>query len=171
MSPTNMHQYVGLDVSLKETSIRVIDEAGKIVWRGRRDSTPEAIAEAIEKHARHARAALSLKVNKTDDNDAEGIAQIMRVGWYREVTVKGLDCQAVRALLVARTQIVSQITTLKNCVRGILKTFGRVLPKCLGSRFPDRVREAIDGHPVLGEIIEHNRVWTIPGSRIKSGRE
>src|SRR6516165_11258792 len=38
----------------KETSIRVIDEAGKIVWRGRRDSTPEAIAEAIEKHARHA---------------------------------------------------------------------------------------------------------------------
>ena len=104
--------------------------------------------------ARHAKAALSLTVNKTDANDAFGLAQIMRVGWYREVTVKGLDCQAVRALLVARTQIVSQITTLKNCVRGILKTFGRVLPKGLRSRFPDRVREAIDGHPVLGEIIE-----------------
>ena len=73
--------------------------------------------------ARHAKAALSLKVNKTDANDAFGLAQIMRVGWYREVTVKGLDCQAVRALLVARAQIVSQITTTKNCVRGILKTF------------------------------------------------
>ena len=48
----------------------------------------------------------------------------------------------------------SQITTLKNCVRGILKTFGRVLPKGLRSQFPARVRAAIDGHPVLGAIIE-----------------
>jgi transposase len=104
--------------------------------------------------ARHAKAALSLKVNKTDANDALGLAQIMRVGWYREVMVKGLDCQALRALLVARAQIVSQITTLKNCVRGILKTFDRVLPKGLRSQFAERVRMAIDGHPVLGAIIE-----------------
>jgi transposase len=185
MSQSN--QYVGLDVSLKETSICVIDDADKIVWRGQVDSTPEAIASAVKRHAphavriglesgqlsswlfhelkeaglpvicvdaRHAKAALSLKVNKTDANDALGLAQIMRVGWYREVTVKGLDCQAVRALLVARAQIVSQITTLKNCVRGILKTFGRVLPKGLRSQFSARVRAAIDGHPVLGAIIE-----------------
>ena len=170
-------QYVGLDVSLKETSICVIDDVGKIVWRGRTESTPEAIASAVKQHAphavriglesgqlsswlfhglkvaglpvicidaRHAKAALSLKVNKTDANDAFGLAQIMRVGWYREVTVKSLDCQAVRALLVARAQIVSQITTLKNCVRGILKTFGRVLPKGLRSQFAGRVRAAID---------------------------
>jgi len=183
MSQSN--QYVGLDVSLKETSICVIDDADKIVWRGQVDSTPEAIASAVKQHApnavrigiesgqlsswlfhelkeaglpvicvdaRHAKAALSLKVNKTDANDAFGLAQIMRVGWYREVTVKGLDCQAVRSLLVARAQIVSQITTLKNCVRGILKTFGRVLPKGLRSQFPARVRAAIDGHPVLGAI-------------------
>jgi transposase len=162
MSQSN--QYVGLDVSLKETSICVIDDADQIVWRSRVDSTPNAIALAVRQHAphavriglesgqlsswlfhelreaglpvicvdaRHAKAALSLKVNKTDANDALGLAQIMRVGWYREVTVKGLDCQAVRALLVARAQIVSQITTPKNCVRGILKTFGRVLPKGL----------------------------------------
>src|ERR1700680_4590534 len=120
MSKSN--QYVGLDVSLKETSICVIDDADKIVWRGRADSTPEAIASAVKQHAphavrigresgqlsswlfhglkeaglpvicvdaRHAKAALSLKVNKTDANDALGLAQIMRVGWYREVTVKG----------------------------------------------------------------------------------
>src|SRR5215470_12196524 len=181
------NQYVGLDVSLKQTSICVIDDAEKIVWRGQVDTTPEAIVSAVTQHAphavriglesgqlsnwlfhglkqaglpvicvdaRHAKAALSLKVNKTDANDALGLAQIMRVGWYREVTVKGLDCQAVRALLVARAQIVSQITTLKNCVRGILKTFGRVLPKGLRSQFAARVRAAIEGHPVLGAIIE-----------------
>ncbi len=187
MPQSTIHQYVGLDVSLKETSICVIDEAGKIVWRGRRDSTPEAIAEALKRHARHAigvglesgqlstwlyhglkerglpvicidarhaKAALSLKVNKTDDNDAEGVAQIMRVGWYREVAVKGLDGQVVRALLVARGQLVSQITTLKNCIRGILKTFGLVLRKGLRSQFPMHVREAIGENAVLAAIVE-----------------
>src|SRR6516165_5985432 len=180
-------QYVGLDVSLKETSICVIDDVGKIVWRGRTESTPEAIASAVKQHAphavriglesgqlsswlfhglkvaglpvicidaRHAKAALSLKVNKTDANDAFGLAQIMRVGWYREVTVKGLDCQAVRALLVARAQLVSQITTLKNCVRGILKTFGLIVRKRLRSQFSQHVREAIRANPVLAAIVE-----------------
>src|SRR4030081_256698 len=185
MSQSN--QYVGLGVALKKTSICVTDDADKIVWRGRTDSTPEAIASAVKQHAphavriglesgqlsswlfhelkaaglpvicvdaRHAKAALSLKVNKTDANDALGLAQIMRVGWYREVTVKGLDCQAVRALLVARAQIVSQITTLKNCMRGIRKTLGRFPPKGFRSQFQARARAAIDGHPVLGAIIE-----------------
>ena len=92
------------------------------------------------------KAALSLKVNKTDANDALGLAQIMRVGWYREVTVRGLDCQAARALLVARAQIVSQITTVKNYVRGILKTFGRVLSKGLRRQFPG-ARMRIDRRP------------------------
>ena len=48
------NQYVGLDVSLKETSICVIDEADKIVWRGRVDSTPKAIASAVKQHSPHA---------------------------------------------------------------------------------------------------------------------
>jgi len=133
--------------SNQETSICVIDEAGTIAWRGKVDSTPEAISMAVKQHAphavriglesgqlsswlfhelkdaglpvicvdaRHAKAALSLKVNKTDANDALGLAQIMRVGWYREVTVKGLDCQAVRALLVARAQVVSS----SGCMTG-----------------------------------------------------
>jgi hypothetical protein len=119
MSKSN--QYVGLDVSLKETSFCVIDDADKIVWRGRVDSTAGSCSNGREAacahavrielesvqlsswpfhelkgaglpvicvHARHAKAALSLKVNKTDANDALGLAQIMRVGWYREMTVK-----------------------------------------------------------------------------------
>lgn len=180
-------QYVGLDVSLAETSIAVIDENDKVVWRGKVASTPEAIAEALKKHApraervgleagqlaswlyhglkakgwpvfcidaRHAKAALSLKVNKTDANDALGLAQIMRVGWYREVAVKGHDCQALRALLIARAQIVSQITTLKNCVRGILKVFGHVLPKKLRATFIASVRETIDGNTTLEPILD-----------------
>jgi transposase len=52
MSQSN--QYVGLDVSLKETSICVIDDADKIVWRGQVDSTPEAIASTVKEHAPHA---------------------------------------------------------------------------------------------------------------------
>ena len=83
-----------------------------------------------------------MKVNKTDANDALGLAEIMRVGWYRKVEVKGHDCQALRALLVARAQLVSQVTTLKNCVRGILKVFGRVLPKKLRAQFIAQAREA-----------------------------
>jgi transposase len=178
--------YIGLDVSLKETSVAVIDENDKLVWRGRVASTPEAIADALKKHAaraerigleagqlaawlyhglkakgwpvtcidaRHAKAALSLKVNKTDANDALGLAQIMRVGWFREVAVKGHDCQALRALLVARAQIVSQITTLKNCMRGILKTFGHVLPKKLRASYIASVREIVHGNTTLEPII------------------
>jgi transposase len=180
-------QYVGLDVSLKETSIAVIEDVEKVVWRGTVASTPDAIAEAVKKHApravrigleagqlaswlyhglnskgfpvicvdaRHAKAALSLRVNKTDANDALGLAQIMRVGWFRKVEVKGHDTQALRALLVARAQLVSQVTTLKNCVRGILKVFGRILRKKLRAQFIDQAREAIGDDATLAATVE-----------------
>ena len=183
---SKLKQYVGLDVSLKETSVAVIGVNDRLVWRGSVASTPEAIADALRKHAaraerigleagqlatwlyhglkakgwpvtcidaRHAKAALSLKVNKTDANDALGLAQIMRVGWFREVAVKGHDCQTLRALLVARAQIVSQITTLKNCVRGILKTFGHVLPKQLRASYIASVREIVEGNATLEPIV------------------
>src|SRR3954451_10489161 len=64
--------------------------------------------------ARHAKAALSLRVNKTDDNDAHGLAQIVRTGWYREVAVKSMDSQAVRVLLMARAQLISQRQATAN---------------------------------------------------------
>ena len=87
---------------------------------------------------------LSLKVNKTEASDAHELAQIIRVGWYREAGVKGIDRQAVRALLVVRAKLGSQVIGIKNCVRGALKTFGRVLPNGLRSRF--RVWAAIAVH-------------------------
>ena len=56
--------------------------------------------------ARHAKAALSLQMNKSDRNDARGLAQIVRTGWYREVMVKSVDSQMIRTLLTTRAQLV-----------------------------------------------------------------
>ena len=57
--------------------------------------------------ARHAKAALRVQINKTDANDAHGLAQVVRTGWFREVTIKSMDAQSLRLLLVARAQLVS----------------------------------------------------------------
>ena len=184
---SQLNQYVGLDVSLKETSISVIDEADKTIWRGRSMSTPDDIAEKVlvrAPHAvriglecgqlsnwlyhglkskglpvicidaRHAHATLSLRINKTDANDAQGLAQLMRVGWYRETTVKGIDCRYVRSLLVVRQRLVFQITAQKNCVRGVIKGFGRVMPKALKRTFVPKIREAIADDALLAALIE-----------------
>jgi len=67
--------------------------------------------------ARHAHSALSVRVNKSDPNDARGLAELIRVGWYREVRVKSDDSQAVRSLLVARSRLVSIRRDLENQVR------------------------------------------------------
>lgn len=99
--------------------------------------------------ARHAKAALSMQVNKTDKNDALGLAQIMRTGWYREVTVKSFSSHQVRAMLGARAQLVGMRTDLINQIRGILKTFGVVLKGTSGLTFEKRIEEIIrDGAPV-----------------------
>ena len=55
--------------------------------------------------ARQAKAALNMRINKTDDNDAEGLAQLVRSGWYREVRVKSREAMLVRSLIGARTQL------------------------------------------------------------------
>jgi transposase len=86
-------------------------------------------------HARQAKAALSLQANKTDRNDAHGLAQLVRSGWYRAVEMKSLDSHELRALLHARQRLVGMRTTLYNQVRGLLKTFGIVLPPGKGSKF------------------------------------
>ena len=86
-------------------------------------------------HARHVAAALSLQVNKTDANDAHGIAQVVRSGWYRPVVVKSLQSCRVRAVLSARNQLVAMRTSLYNQIRGLLKTFGVVLAPGKGATF------------------------------------
>jgi transposase len=92
--------------------------------------------------ARHARAALKMQINKTDQNDAEGLAQIMRTGWYRSVHVKSFDSHRARALLGARVQLVGMTTRLSNHIRGVLKTFGLLPGSMRGAPF-DRQVEAL----------------------------
>ena len=90
--------------------------------------------------ARHAKAALSLQLNKTDANDAYGLAQIVRTGWYREVAVKRLEDPRVRALLSSRAQLVDMRRDLGTKTRGLLKTFGRVVGKVGGRGYEARAR-------------------------------
>jgi transposase len=104
--------------------------------------------------ARHAKAALSLQVNKTDANDAHGLAQVVRTGWFREVAIKSMDAQTLRMLLMARAQLVSQRQAIGNNIRGLLKTFGLVIARGSNGPFASRVREAIADNATLAMIVE-----------------
>jgi transposase len=71
--------------------------------------------------ARHSKAVLKMQINKSDRNDAIGIARIMQTGWFKEVQVKDIDSQSVRALLASRALLVKIKHDLENHVRGLLK--------------------------------------------------
>jgi transposase len=98
--------------------------------------------------ARHAKAALSLQLNKSDRNDARGLAQIVRTGWYREVVVKSFDSQLIRSLLITRAQLVRMRVDLANQIRGMLKPFGLVAGKGGGQPFMARVRALVADGPL-----------------------
>jgi transposase len=103
--------------------------------------------------ARHARAALRMQLNKTDRNDAEGLAQIMRTGWFRAVHVKSFDAHRTRALLGARLQLVGMVTRLSNHIRGVLKTFGMLPGSARGRSFAERVEILIGERPDVAPIV------------------
>ena len=145
-----MDEYIGLDVSLKETAVSVRRD-GKRVWRGKCASDPQLLATLIRKHApaakrvvfetgplsicffhalnaeglpaicidaRHAKAALDTAANKTDANDADGLAHLAKVGFYEEVRVKSFDSMLARTLVAARMRLVRTGTELSNQIRG-----------------------------------------------------
>ena len=103
--------------------------------------------------ARHAKAALSLQLNKTDANDAYGLAQIVRTGWYKEVAVKSQGSHRLRTLLSSRAQLVNMRRDLATKIRGVLKTFGRIVGKVGDGGFAARVRELASGEPGLEEAV------------------
>lgn len=104
--------------------------------------------------ARHAHAALSVRMNKSDQNDARGLAELVRVGWYREVHVKSEESQLVRSILTARARLVSIRRDLENQIRSMLKENGLLFPRAIGSQFRHCVRQLInDDHP-LNSVIE-----------------
>jgi transposase len=112
---------------------------------------------------------LSVQLNKTDANDAHGLAQLVRSGWYREVQVKSMASHKLRAVLAARTRLVSTRTKLYNQIRGILKTFGVVLAPGKGSTFRRYVSEArtIGGHVALA-IDALLAAWEVVTAQVKT---
>src|ERR671920_380225 len=104
--------------------------------------------------ARHARAATALQRNKTDANDAETLAQLVRMGWYREARVKSFAAHAMRHLVGARAQLKGVSVDLSNQIRSVLKTFGLMAGKGAGRSFAIRVQELLEDRPSLAAIIQ-----------------
>jgi transposase len=131
---------------------RVIFETGPLsVWfyhALRAEGLP-----AICIDARHAKAALDMAPNKTDANDADGLAHLAEVGFFREVRVKGFDSMLTRTLVAARTRLVRICTELSNQIRGLMKTFGLVVPAGKGSTFEKNVRSLLVDQDELAAIV------------------
>jgi transposase len=104
--------------------------------------------------ARHVRSALSAMRVKTDRNDARGIAQLVRLGWFKRVHVKSLDAQETRASFNARAFLVEKIVASETSLRAALRNFGLKMGKVTRPRWPARARELAAGHEVLETITE-----------------
>ena len=102
---------------------------------------------------RHTKAFLKAQVNKTDRNDARGIAQMMRVNLFRPVHVKTVTSQQRRALLTARKLLQEKAIAIENDLRGLLRNFGLKVGMTGTVRFEVRVQELVDGMPELADII------------------
>jgi transposase len=100
--------------------------------------------------ARQVQAALAAMRNKTDRNDARGIAQILRTGWYRPVHVKSIESHYARTLLAARKALLRKCIDLENEVRGLLKVFGiKLKPGLRHGGFDKAVRSPIEANGEL----------------------
>lgn len=200
-----MCDYIGLDVSLKETAISV-RRGGQRVWRGKCSSDPSAIAALLRRRApeakrvvfetgplsiwffhalsaervpaicidaRHAKAALDMAPNKTDANDADGLAHLAEIGFYREVRVKSYDSMLARTLVAARRRLVRVSTTLSNQIRGLMKTFGLIVPASKGGHFELEVRRLLAGYGNLERVLlPLLEAWsTVRGRAAELGRQ
>ncbi len=99
--------------------------------------------------ARHAHAALSVRPSKSDRNDAHGLAEMVRMGWYREVQVKSLAAHERMALLGVRRRLVDMRVEIDGQIRGILKTFGLVVGSGNKGAFAQRARMLAQDHTGL----------------------
>jgi transposase len=98
---------------------------------------------------RHVHKALETMPVKSDRNDARGIAQLMRLGWFRPVHCKSLAAQETRAMLTARKLVQSKLHDIENSLRGILRGFGLKVGKTTERGFAGRIRELVAGHSNL----------------------
>lgn len=93
--------------------------------------------------------------NKTDRNDAKGIAQILRTGWYSRVHVKSMHSHRLRALLASRKAMLKQCVDVENELRGLLRVFGICLaPRVRHGSFDEQVRHTFEGDEMLSCALE-----------------
>jgi hypothetical protein len=93
-------------------------------------------------------------MNKSDQNDARGLAELIRIGCYREVKVKSEQSQEVRGMLVARSRLVSIRRDIENQVRGIVKEYGLTFKRAIGAMFRKQVTELLGEKHRLRTIID-----------------
>jgi len=183
----SMEHFAGLDVSVNETSVCIVDEMGRIVRETKVASEPDALLAALKSgvyhfkrigleagplsqwlynalgeanlpvicvETRHMRAVLKAQINKTDRNDARGIAQMMRAGLYRPVHVKTLRSQKLRMLLTHRKLLQSKAIAIENDLRGTLRNFGLKVGVAGAGKFEARIRELVETFPDLTVLVE-----------------
>lgn len=103
---------------------------------------------------RHVRDAFKAMPVKSDRNDARGIAQLVRLGWFRPVHCKSVGAQEARAMLTARKLVQAKLQDVENSLRGILRGFGLKVGETTRRRFAGRVRELVIGRPNLETIAQ-----------------
>jgi transposase len=186
MEKRSMKHYAGLDVSVKVTSLCIVDEKGKICREAKVPSHPEDLVQILKDPAwrlervgleagplsqwlfsglveaglpavcietRHTKAFLKAQVNKSDRNDARGIAQMMRVNLFKSVHVKTLASQNRRALLTARKLLQEKAIAIENDIRGLLRNFGLKVGAVGAVAFEQRIRELVAGMPDITAIM------------------
>jgi transposase len=109
-------------------------------------------AELLE--TRHVRDAFKAMPVKTDRNDARGIAQLMRLGWFRPVHCKSAPAQETRALLTARKLVQGKLYDIEMSLRGILRGFGLKVGRTKKAGFASRITELTEHHPALKAIVK-----------------
>jgi transposase len=114
----------------------------------------EAGLPAICVETRHMRAVLKAQINKTDRNDARGLAQMMRAGLYRPVHVKTLRSQRLRMLLTHRKLLQSKAIAIDNDLRGTLRNFGLKVGMVGTVKFEARIKELVENLPDLAALVE-----------------
>jgi transposase len=182
-----MDHFAGLDVSVKDTSVCIVDGAGKIVREVKVASEPDSLLRVLSNPAycfkrigleagplsqwlfsalaeadlpvvcvetRHMRAVLKAQINKTDRNDARGIAQMMRVGLYRPVHVKTLRSQKLRMLLTHRKLLQAKAIAIENDLRATLRNFGLKVGVVGTVKFEARIKELVENLPDLAVLVE-----------------
>jgi len=152
--------FVSLGLELKRIGL----EAGPLSqWL--HEGLTKAGFDVVLLETRHVKAALSAMIIKTDRKDARGIAQLLRMGWYRAVHSKSPGCQDVRALLTGRKLLQAKLRDVELSIRGIMRGYGLKVGEVSRGRFEARILELVEGHRVLKTVIgamlqARHALWT-----------